>query len=84
MYKATIAGCYAACIALGLFATPGAGWGLGKAPADTHSQDIQILPQSATSTPAPVREHYWWNAKTGMEKFTCHLPAVKHNLLWAL
>ncbi|KAA6427446.1 MAG: hypothetical protein FRX49_02109 [Trebouxia sp. A1-2] len=49
---------------LALLATTAAGWGLSRNPANEDLQDIQILPQSSSGTPAVLRDHYWYNAKT--------------------
>ena len=55
---------------LALLATTAAGWGLSRNPANEDLQDIQILPQSSSGTPAVLRDHYWYNAKTGEPAMT--------------
>ena len=40
-------------------------WGLGKTQTVATDEDMQILPQATSDIPAPVHDHYWWNAKTG-------------------
>lgn len=49
-----------------LLASPADGWGLTKSSANEQPEDIQLLPKSGTGAPAALRDHYWYNAKTGV------------------
>ena len=64
---------------LALLATTAAGWGLSRNPANEDLQDIQILPQSSSGTPAVLRDHYWYNAKTGEPAMTAASGAAAHD-----
>ena len=66
---------------LALLATTAAGWGLSRNPANEDLQDIQILPQSSSGTPAVLRDHYWYNAKTGEPAMTAASCTAAHETM---
>ena len=63
---ASVFRCTVTTLILTLLASPAAGWGLTKSSANEQLEDIQLLPKSSTGAPAALRDHYWYNAKTGV------------------
>lgn len=55
-----------ACLAgLALLSTSVNAWGLGKSQPAAQAEDLQVLPQATPGHGAPLRDHYYWNEKTG-------------------
>ena len=64
--SAPVFSCTVVTLVLSLLASPADGWGLTKSSANEQPEDIQLLPKSSTGAPAALRDHYWYNAKTGV------------------
>ena len=52
------------------------GWGLGKSQPAAQAEDLKVLPQAGSGNAAPLRDHYYWNEKTG-KVHGCCLPQSK-------